>query len=98
MAPRVPDFDQFLHAIADPVRRGILQALKLKNRRAGVEGLLCASDIEQRVRLAQPTISHHMRILEDARVVEATREGHKRRYRRNEKLISEMMRRLKQQL
>jgi len=39
-----------------------------------------------------------MRILEKARVVEAKREGHWRWYRRNEKLISEMMRGLKEQL
>jgi DNA-binding transcriptional ArsR family regulator len=99
MAPRSADLDQFLHAIADPVRRRILHALKEREHRAaGVEGLLCASDIEQRVRLAQPTVSHHMRILEEAGVVEAKREGHKRRYRRNEKLIAEMMRGLKRQL
>jgi len=59
---------------------------------------LCAGDIEERVKLAQPTVSHHMRILEKAGVVEAKREGHWRWYRRNEKIIAEMMRRLKAQL
>ena len=52
----------------------------------------------ERVKLAQPTVSHHMRILEKADVVEAKREGHWRWYRRNEKLIAEMMRDLKGQL
>ena len=55
-------------------------------------------DIEELVKLAQPTISHHMRILEKACLVEAKREGHWRWYRRNEKLIAEMMRGLKGQL
>ena len=50
------------------------------------------------VKLAQPTVSHHMRILEKSGVVEAKREGHWRWYRRNEKLITEMMRGLKGQL
>jgi len=89
----------FLHAIADPTRRRILQALKEKGGCSlDKETGLCAGDIEERVKLAQPTVSHHMRILEKAGVVEAKREGHWRWYRRNEKIIAEMMRRLKAQL
>ena len=99
MASPAPDLDRFLHAIADPARRRILHALKEKGGCSlDKETGLCAGDIEQRVRLAQPTISHHMRILENASLVEAKREGHWRWYRRNEKLIAEMMRGLKRQL
>ena len=88
-----------LHAISDPNRRRILQTLKERNACSlGKEVGLCASDIESRVQLSQPTISHHMRILEKAKVVEAEREGHWRWYRRNEKLIVEMMRDLKREL
>ena len=104
MSSSAPNLDRFLHAIADPTRRRILLALKEKgagsieteddNKETG----LCAGDIEDRVKLAQPTISHHMRILEIANLVEAKREGHWRWYRRNEKLITEMMRGLKEQL
>jgi DNA-binding transcriptional ArsR family regulator len=99
MAHVAPNLDHFLQAIADPTRRRILLALKekggcsIKTESGGKESGLCAGDIEQRVKLAQPTVSHHMRILE-----EATREGHWRWYRRDEKLITEMMRRLKEQL
>jgi DNA-binding transcriptional ArsR family regulator len=90
---------RFLHAIADPTRRRILCALREKGGCSlDKETGLCASDIEQRVKLAQPTVSHHMRILERAGVVEAKREGHWRWYRRNERLIAEMMRGLKGQL
>jgi len=99
MPSAAPSLDRFLHAIADPTRRRILRALK---ERGGCsldkETGLCAGDIEERVRLAQPTVSHHMRILEKAGLVEAKREGHWRWYRRNEKLIAEMMRALKAQL
>jgi DNA-binding transcriptional ArsR family regulator len=91
--------DRFLHAIADPTRRRILRALKEKGGCSlDKETGLCAGDIEQRVKLAQPTVSHHMRILEKAGVVEAKREGHWRWYRRNENLIAEMVRGLQGQL
>jgi ArsR family transcriptional regulator len=94
-----PDLGPFLHAISDPTRRRILQALREENEGSpGKKTSLCASDIEQRVKLSQPTISHHMRILEKAGLVEVKKQGHWRRYRRNQKLISEMTRNLKKQL
>ena len=94
-----PNLDRFLQAIADPTRRRILRALTEKGGCSiEKETGLCSSDIEQRMKLAQPTISHHMRILEKAGLVEAKREGHWRWYRRNEKLIAEMMKELKGQL
>ena len=99
MADANPTVDRFLHAIADPTRRRILRALKEKDGNSiGKETGLCAADIEQRMNLAQPTISHHMRILEKASLVEAKREGHWRWYRRNEKLIAEMTRNLRGQI
>ena len=99
MAPPALNLDRFLHAVADPTRRRILQALKEKGGCSlGKQSGLCAADLEPRVKLAQPTVSHHMRILERAGLVEAQREGHWRWYRRNEKLIAEMTRKLKGQL
>jgi len=99
MSSTTPTLDRFLHAIADPTRRRILRALKEKGGCSlDKESGLCAADIEQRVKLAQPTVSHHMRILERASLVEAKREGHWRWYRRNERLIAEMTRHLKGQL
>ena len=66
------DLTRILSAVADPTRRRILQALK---ERGGCsidkEEGLCASDIEQRIHLSQPTISHHMAILAKAGLVEA---------------------------
>jgi len=52
---------------------------------------LCAGDIEERVKLSQPTISHHMAILTKAGLVEAVKEGQWRWYRRNEKAIRQMI-------
>jgi len=85
--------DRALHAIADPTRRRILQALKqgeaaARGQRANASGAcLCAGDIEERVQLSQPTISHHMAILTKAGLVEATKKGQWRWYRRDEKAI-----------
>ena len=100
MSPATADPGAFLHAVADPTRRRILTTLKSKggcslgSDKAG----LCAADIESRVKLAQPTISHHMRILEKTGLVEVSKRGHWRWYRRNEKLIARMTRELKNQL
>jgi len=58
------DLNRILNAIADPTRRRILQTLKEPGGCSiGKDVGLCASDIEQRIQLSQPTISHHMAIL-----------------------------------
>ena len=99
MPEAFPTLDVFLHGISDPTRRLILRALLEKRANSlGKETGLCAADIEQRVKLAQPTVSHHMKILEKAQLVIATREGHWRWYRRNEKLLRGMVKKLKASL
>ncbi len=99
LMPHSSDLGPFLHAIADPARRRILQALKEKGKNSlGKESGLCACDVEERVKLSQPTVSHHMRILVKAGLVEVKKQGTWRWYRRNQKLISEMTRGLKEQL
>jgi len=91
--------DRMLHAIADPTRRRILQALKEKGMCSiGKEVGLCACDIEQRVRLSQPTISHHMAILKKAGLVEARKEGQWMWYRRNETALRELARSVRDEL
>ena len=82
------DFDRMLHAIADPTRRKILQALKERGGCSIEKDVgLCASDIEQRVQLSQSTISHHMTILKKAELVEAKKLGQWVWYRRNEEAL-----------
>ncbi len=94
-----PSLNQILHAIADPTRRRILAALKERGGCSiGKEVGLCACDIEQRVRLTQPTISHHMAVLKKAGLVEAKRQGHWIWYCRNEKALSELARMLRDTL
>jgi ArsR family transcriptional regulator len=96
--------DQTLHAIADPTRRRILQALKPRGTSSangapgGKPNGLCAGDIEERVRLSQPTISHHMAILRKAGLVDAEKQGQWRWYRRNEKALRRLVKSLRAQL
>ena len=85
-----------LHAISDPTRRRILQALKERNACSlGKEVGLCASDIEMRVQVSQPTISHHMSVLRKAGLVEASKLGQWMWYRRNEAAIREFTKSLR---
>lgn len=92
-------FHRFLHAIADPTRCKILQALKVKGACSlGKETGLCACDIEQRIHLSQPTISHHMAILKKTGLVEVQKQGQWRWYQRNEKTIKQFSRTLRKTL
>ncbi len=91
--------DRRLHAVADPMRRRILQALKERDGCSLGKGTgLCASDIEARVQLSQPTISHHMAILKKAELIEAKKMGQWMWYRRNEDAIREFTRALRREL
>ncbi len=91
--------DRMLHAIADPTRRRILQALKERGGCSiGKDVGLCASDIEMRVPLSQPTISHHMSILKKAGLVEAKKLGLWVWYRRNEAVLRDLARDLRNSL
>jgi DNA-binding transcriptional ArsR family regulator len=91
--------DRILHAIADPTRRNILRLLKEKGGCSiGKDVGLCASDIEQRVHLSQPTISHHMAILKKAGLVEARKLGQWMWYRRNEAALRQFVQTLRRNL
>jgi len=109
MATPNVDLDRALHAIADPTRRRILAALKdekvkqpADSRAAGrvTPGCsgLCAGDIKQRVKLSQPTISHHMSILTNAGLVTAEKQGQWRWYSRNNGAIRRVLKVLKTSL
>src|SRR2546427_10420751 len=99
MGSTMPDLGPFLHAIADPARRRILQALKEKSGNSlGKDTGLWACDVEERVKLSQPTVSHHMRILVKAGLGEVKKQGHWPWDRRNQKMISESTRGLEGQL
>jgi ArsR family transcriptional regulator, arsenate/arsenite/antimonite-responsive transcriptional repressor len=81
-----------LRAVADPTRRKILRLLHTNNvrrssSRSAEHNGCTASDIEQRIKLAQPTISHHMKILKNAGLVETHKQGTWVRYRRIESAL-----------
>jgi ArsR family transcriptional regulator, arsenate/arsenite/antimonite-responsive transcriptional repressor len=99
MTAQDESLSRFLHAIADPTRRKILQALKAKGANSlGKDTGLCACDIEARVPLSQPTISHHMSILQKAGLVETQKQGQWRWYRRKERTIREFAKTLRRTL
>jgi len=90
--------DRALHAIADRTRRRILQVLKEGKNSEIRPGFLCGGDIEERIRLSQPTISHHMSILTKAGLVEAVKQGQWRWYRRNEKAMRQAVKSIRASL
>jgi len=55
-------------ALSDPTRVAIV------NRLSGAE-VLCVCDLTAAFELSQPTISHHLKILRDAGLVEVERRG-----------------------
>jgi ArsR family transcriptional regulator len=65
----VTDVATVLRALGDPTRLAIVAML------AREHGALCACHIESRFRLAQPTISHHLRVLRDVGMVTSEKRG-----------------------
>lgn len=71
----------FFKAICDFNRHKILHLVK-KNREMN------ASDIIDKINLSQPTVSHHLKILVEAEVLESRKEGKETYYKINEKFIN----------
>src|SRR5947209_5810268 len=77
-----------LKAVADPARVKILRLLKEKGQCSIGKGVgMCACDVQDHVKLSQPTISHHMAILRKAGLVQAEKHGLWMWYRRNEESL-----------
>lgn len=57
-------------ALGDPVRVRIMSMLA-----AAPDGAACGCDLEGPLELSQPTVSHHLKILREAGLVEGTKEG-----------------------
>src|SRR6478735_5679032 len=60
---------KLLSALADPTRLQIVSML------AGVDEPLCVCDITTQFDLGQPTISHHLKVLRDAQLVDWEKRG-----------------------
>jgi len=65
--------DSVFEIIAEPNRRAILSLLVLSEQSVG--------EIEHRLRMPQPTVSKHLRVLRDAGFVESTVDAQRRLYR-----------------
>jgi len=67
--PRSTDPDvRLLAALADPARLAIVRQL-------ASDGFVCACDFSASGGLAQPTVSHHLRVLREAGIVHGDRRG-----------------------
>jgi len=66
--------DRTFRALADPTRRSMIRAL------AGGE-TQSASELGARFRSRQPTISRHLKVLEQARLIERSVDGRVHRFR-----------------
>jgi DNA-binding transcriptional ArsR family regulator len=76
--------DSAFRALADPTRRRILELLGA--------GDLTAGQIAGEFSIAFASVSHHLRILRDADLVEAHREGQNIRYRLNTSVFQDVTR------
>lgn len=59
-----------LGALGDPVRLRIVSLLL-----AAPDGSLCGCDLEEPLGISQPTVSHHMRVLREAGLIQGERRG-----------------------
>jgi len=68
--------------IAEPNRRAILSLLVSSERSVG--------EIESRLRMPQPTVSKHLRVLREAGFVDSTVDGQRRLYRLKPQRLQEL--------
>jgi DNA-binding transcriptional ArsR family regulator len=77
--PRAATTSDAFNAVAEPRRREILNCLALEERSVG--------DIVARLGLDQPSVSKHLRVLRDVRLVRVRRHGRHMFYRTNAEAI-----------
>jgi DNA-binding transcriptional ArsR family regulator len=80
--PRASTTSDAFNAVAEPRRREILSYLSLEERPVG--------DIVITLRLAQPSVSKHLRVLRDVGLVRVRREGRRMLYRADADAIRPM--------
>jgi DNA-binding transcriptional ArsR family regulator len=69
----IRDVESVFEVIAEPNRRAILSLLVLSEQSVG--------EIERQLRMSQPTVSKHLRVLREAGFVESTVDAQRRLYR-----------------
>lgn len=80
---RPPQENDVFHAIAHPARRAILVSLKHRER--------AASELAEPFGMSFAAVSQHLRVLQDARLVSARREGRHRVYRLEPKPLRDVV-------
>ena len=73
--PRAATTSDAFNAIAEPRRRAILEHLALKECAVG--------DLVEALGLGQPSVSKHLRVLDEVGLVDMRRDGRRRLYRTN---------------
>ncbi len=61
------DFTKVMKALSDPNRVKVIKMLQLKG--------MCVCEIQMALGVAQPTVSKHMKVLEDAGLVQSKKDG-----------------------
>jgi DNA-binding transcriptional ArsR family regulator len=74
--------DAAVRALAEPTRREILRLVRDEEHTAG--------DIAKAFPISRPAVSQHLRVLEDAQLVDVRREGTKRWYRARPEGLAEL--------
>ena len=75
LMPRAATSSDVFNAVAEPQRRAILDLLASEERPVG--------EVVRVLRLAQPSVSKHLRVLREVGLVEARRDGRHMLYRTN---------------
>lgn len=73
--PRAAISTDVFHAVAEPHRRAILDLLASRERPV--------TDVVNALRLAQPSVSKHLKVLREVGLVEVRRDGRRMLYRTN---------------
>jgi ArsR family transcriptional regulator, arsenate/arsenite/antimonite-responsive transcriptional repressor len=83
MALSTKQIEKISKALGDANRLKILQHISKKG------GCGQCADIQEESPLAQPSVSHHIKVLLEAGLIEAEKEGRNHKYNLNEKLLKE---------
>jgi DNA-binding transcriptional ArsR family regulator len=78
----IKQMETAFEVIAEPNRRAILSLLASSQQSVG--------EIERRLRMSQPTVSKHLRVLREAGFVESTVDAQRRLYRLNPEPLQEV--------
>lgn len=71
-----------LKAMADPKRLKIIDLLS--------QDSLCACEVLEHFDFTQPTLSHHMKVLEKAGIISVSKQGHWHHYALEERFVTEL--------